>query len=133
MSSLILDPTLFYPTPETFPTTITDNDAVQHSFIPHYHVKHPKWYFDDADLFFIGCNTGTGNSAVSQQQVPQVRVRFRNLGPEAVPQPVTAVSQVFVVLSVHCRPKSRSVNINTGIKLSDFLRQFRRAYISSEF
>ena len=59
-----------------------------------------------------------GNSAVSQPQVPQVRVRFRNLGPKAVPQPVTAVSRVFAVLSVHCQPKSRSVNINTGIKLS---------------
>src|SRR5271155_5788040 len=52
MSSLILDPTLFYSTPETFPTTIAYNDPVQHSFIPHYHVKHPKWYFDDANLFF---------------------------------------------------------------------------------
>src|ERR1700678_2665779 len=52
---------------------------------------------------------GTGNSAVSQPQVPQVRVRFRNSGPVAVPQPVTAVSRVFAVLSVHCQPKSRSV------------------------
>src|ERR1700678_2951903 len=50
MSSLILDPTLFYSTPEIFPTTIANNDPVQHSFIPHYHVKHPKWYFDDADF-----------------------------------------------------------------------------------
>ena len=57
----------------------------------------------------LGCNTGTGNSAVSQPRVAQVRVRFRNLGPEAVPQPVTAVSRVFTVLSVHCQPKSRSV------------------------
>src|SRR6202522_3426263 len=57
----------------------------------------------------LGCNTGTGNSAVSQPQVPQVRVRFWNSGPEAVPQPVTAVSWVFAVLSVHCQPKSRSV------------------------
>src|SRR5580692_4027945 len=52
MSSLILDPTPFYSTPETFPTTIADNDPVQHSFIPQHHAKHPKWYFDDADLFF---------------------------------------------------------------------------------
>src|SRR5271155_1694750 len=52
MSSPILDPTLFYSTPETFPTTIADNDPVQQSLIPHYHVKHPKWYFNDADLFF---------------------------------------------------------------------------------
>src|ERR1700677_5026761 len=44
--------TPFYSTPETFPTTIADNDPVQHSFIPHHHAKHPKWYFDDADLFF---------------------------------------------------------------------------------
>src|ERR1700678_3719717 len=51
---------------------------------------------------------GTGNSAVSQPQVPQVWVRFRNSGPVAVPQPVTAVSRVFAVLSVHCQPKSRS-------------------------
>src|ERR1700679_3676409 len=57
----------------------------------------------------LGCNTGTGNSAVSQPRVAQVRVRFRNSGPEAVPQPVTAVSRVFAVLSVHCQPKSRSV------------------------
>ena len=52
MSSPILDSTLFYSTPETFPTTIADNNPVQHSLIPHYHVKHPKWYLDDADLFF---------------------------------------------------------------------------------
>ena len=52
---------------------------------------------------------GTGNSAVSQPQVPRVRVQFRNSGPEAVPQPVTVVSRVFAVLSVHCQPKSRSV------------------------
>ena len=52
MSSPILDSTLFYSTLETFPTTIADNNPVQHSLIPHYHVKHPKWYFDDADLFF---------------------------------------------------------------------------------
>ena len=44
--------TPFYSIPETFPTTIADNDPVQHSFIPQHHVKHPKWYFDDADLFF---------------------------------------------------------------------------------
>src|ERR1700678_2675049 len=36
------DPTFFYSTPETFPTTIADNDPIQHSLIPHYHVKHPK-------------------------------------------------------------------------------------------
>src|SRR5580692_9911035 len=44
--------TPFYFIPETFPTTITDNDPVQHSFIPQHHAKHPKWYFDNADLFF---------------------------------------------------------------------------------
>ena len=43
---------------------------------------------------------GTGNSAVSQSRVAQVRVRFQNSGPEAIPQPVTAVSRVFAVLSV---------------------------------
>src|ERR1700678_4747546 len=52
MPSPTFDPTFFYSTPETFPTTIADNDPVQHSLIPHYHVKHLKWYFDDADLFF---------------------------------------------------------------------------------
>src|SRR5271155_5516768 len=52
MSSLILGPTLFYSTLETFPTTIADNDPVQQSLIPHYHVKHLKWYFNDADWFF---------------------------------------------------------------------------------
>src|ERR1700679_88589 len=63
----------------------------------------------DLILSSLGCNTGMGNSAVSQPRVPQVRVRFWNSGPEAVPQPVTAVSRVFAVLSVHCQPKSRSV------------------------
>jgi hypothetical protein len=52
MSSSILDSTLFYSTPETFPATIADNNPVQHSLTPRHHVKHPKWYFDDADLFF---------------------------------------------------------------------------------
>src|ERR1700678_2703556 len=59
MSSPILDHILFYSTPETFPTTIADNDPVQHSLIPHYHVKHLRWYFDDADLFFKS-NKGFG-------------------------------------------------------------------------
>src|ERR1700678_4669670 len=36
----------------TFPTTIANNDPIPFSLIPHYHVKHPIWYFDDADLFF---------------------------------------------------------------------------------
>src|ERR1700678_522682 len=44
--------TFFYSMPETFPTTIADNDPIQYSLIPHYHVKHLKWYFDDANLFF---------------------------------------------------------------------------------
>ena len=48
----ILDSTFFYSTPETFPATIADNKPVQHSLTPRHHVKHPKWYFDDADLFF---------------------------------------------------------------------------------
>src|ERR1700678_949155 len=52
MPSSIFDSTLFYSIPETFPTTITNNDPIQHSLIPQYQVKHPKWYFDDADLFF---------------------------------------------------------------------------------
>src|ERR1700678_1955944 len=52
MSSPILDSTLFYSTPKTFPTTIVDNNPVQYSLIPHYHAKHPKWYFNDANLFF---------------------------------------------------------------------------------
>jgi hypothetical protein len=52
MSPPILDSTFFYSTPETFPATIADNNPVQHSLTPCHHVKHPKWYFDDADLFF---------------------------------------------------------------------------------
>src|SRR5271155_5131079 len=52
MPSPTFDSTFFYSMPETFPTTIANNDPIQHSLIPHYHVKHPKWYFDDADLFF---------------------------------------------------------------------------------
>src|ERR1700678_3540047 len=72
----------------------------------------PKWEE-------VGCNTGTGNSAVSQPRVAQVRVRCRNSGPEAVPQPVTAVSRVFAVLSVHCQ--SRSVIVTIIIILTNFL------------
>src|ERR1700678_864478 len=79
----------------------------------------------------IGCNTGTGNSAVSQPQVPQVRVWFRNSGPEAVPQPVTAVSRVFVVLSVHCRPKSRSVIITIYTKYYNYIDQFSQSFLST--
>src|ERR1700678_1699333 len=52
MSSPTFDYTIFYSVPETFPTTITNNDPIHHSLIPHYHVKHLLWYFDDADLFF---------------------------------------------------------------------------------
>src|ERR1700678_2957306 len=52
MPSPTFDSTFFCSMPETFPTTIADNDPIQHSLIPHYHIKHPKWYFDDADLFF---------------------------------------------------------------------------------
>ena len=47
----------------------------------------------------LGCNMGMGNSAVSQPQVPQVQVWFRNSGPKAVPQPITTVSWVLMVLS----------------------------------
>ena len=52
MPSPTFDSTFFYSTPETFPTTIADNNPVQLSLTPRCHVKHPKWYFDDADLFF---------------------------------------------------------------------------------
>jgi hypothetical protein len=52
MPSPTFDSTFFCSIPETFPTTIANNDPIQHSLIPHYHIKHPKWYFDDADLFF---------------------------------------------------------------------------------
>src|ERR1700678_4139628 len=55
MPSPTFDSTFFCSIPETFPTTIADNDPIQHSLIPHYHIKHPKWYFDDADLFFNQC------------------------------------------------------------------------------
>src|ERR1700678_2835132 len=44
--------TFFCSMPETFPTTIADNDPIQPSLILHYRIKHLKWYFDDADLFF---------------------------------------------------------------------------------
>src|SRR5271168_1662672 len=46
------DHTIFSSIPETFPTTITNNDSIHCSLIPHYHVKHPIWYFNNADLFF---------------------------------------------------------------------------------
>ena len=52
MPSPTFDHTIFSYVPETFPTTIADNDPIPCSLIPHYHVKHPIWYFDDADLFF---------------------------------------------------------------------------------
>src|SRR5271168_4440410 len=68
-----------------------------------------------SNMLSLGCNMGMGNSAVSQPRVPQVRVRFWNSGPEAVPQPVTAVSRVFAVLSVHCQPKSRSVILSYNL------------------
>src|SRR5271168_3290421 len=55
MPSPTFDSTFFYSMPETFPTTIADNDPIQHSLIPHYHIKHPKWYFDNANLFFNQC------------------------------------------------------------------------------
>src|ERR1700678_4130748 len=61
---------------------------------------------------------------VSQPQVAQVRVQFWNSGPEAVPQPVTTVSRVFAVLSVHCRPKSRSVIITIYTKYYNYIDQF---------
>src|SRR5271168_2656611 len=52
MSSLAFNYVTSYSTLETFPMTITNNDLIHHSLIPHYHVKHLLWYFDDADLFF---------------------------------------------------------------------------------
>src|SRR5271168_2738500 len=52
MPSSTFDSTFFCSIPEMFPTTITNNDPVQHSPISCYHVKHPKRYFDDANLFF---------------------------------------------------------------------------------
>src|ERR1700678_3834632 len=55
MPSPTFDSTFFCSIPETFPTTIANNDPIQPSLIPHYHIKHPKWYFDDADLFFSQC------------------------------------------------------------------------------
>src|ERR1700678_1025976 len=52
MPSPTFDSTFFCSIPEMFPTAIANNDPVQHSPIAHYYVKHLKWYFDDADLFF---------------------------------------------------------------------------------
>src|ERR1700678_1945446 len=52
MPSSTFDHTILSYVPETFPTTIADNDPIPCSLIPHYHVKHPIWYFDNADLFF---------------------------------------------------------------------------------
>src|ERR1700678_1253055 len=51
MSSPTFDCTMFNSIPETFTTTITNNNPIHHSLIPHYHVEHPIWYFNDADLF----------------------------------------------------------------------------------
>jgi hypothetical protein len=52
MPSPTFDHTIFSYVPETFPTTIADNDPIHCSLIHDYHVKHPIWYFNDADLFF---------------------------------------------------------------------------------
>ena len=52
MSSSTFGSTPFRSIPEVFPATIADNDPVHHSQIDHNLVKHPTWYFDDADLFF---------------------------------------------------------------------------------
>ena len=41
MPSPIFDHTILSYVPETFPTTIADNDPIPCSLIPHYHVKHP--------------------------------------------------------------------------------------------
>jgi len=43
----------------------------------------------------LGCDTGTGCTAVLWSRVSQVRVRFPKSRPEATPRPVTAVSRVF--------------------------------------
>ena len=56
---------------------------------------------DKAASKSLGCNMGTGNSAVSQLQVPQVQVQFLNSGPKATPQPIPMVSWVFVMLQAH--------------------------------
>jgi hypothetical protein len=63
---------------------------------------------------------GTGNSTVSQPQVPWVRVQFRNSRPKAVLQPVTMVLRVFMVLSAHKVKVSNSYLIYTII-LTSFL------------
>src|SRR6202522_153397 len=55
MPSPTFDHTIFSSMPETFPTTIANNDPIHCSLIPHYHVKHPIWYFHNADLFFSQC------------------------------------------------------------------------------
>ena len=52
MSSPTFDHTISSFIPETFPMTIANNDPIHCSLIPYYHVKHPTWYFIDADLFF---------------------------------------------------------------------------------
>jgi hypothetical protein len=52
MPSPTFDHTIFSYIPETFPTTLTNSDPIHCSRLPHYHVKHPIWYFNDADLFF---------------------------------------------------------------------------------
>ena len=52
MSSSTFNHTIFYSEPETFPMAIANYDPISLSPTPLYHVKHPKWYFHDADLFF---------------------------------------------------------------------------------
>ena len=55
MTSPTFDFTIFHDIPETFPMSITNNDPIHHPLIPHHHVKHPIWYFHNADLFFSQC------------------------------------------------------------------------------
>jgi len=69
---------------------------------------------------------------VSQPRVAQVWVRFRNSGPEAVPQPVTVVSRVFAVLSVHCQPKSRALRSICNILIQSTFYQ-RQSLVSQHF
>ena len=68
------------------------------------------WHYVTLWSLWLGCNTGTGNSTVSQSRVLEVQVQFPNSTPKGTPQPITTVSQVSAVLpSYHQLCKIQSI------------------------
>src|ERR1700721_1809431 len=76
----------------------------------------------------IGHNTGSGNPAVSRSQVPQVRVRFLNSGPEAHRNPLPRCHRFL-----RCWPEYMCVFLYFHFKLifSNFFSFFSPSFIVS--